>query len=95
MRQIRVCKLTDWNMLNNKIIDAECSSLSDVCVFSQPGQSGKTIPELEKTVGLMKKVVERLQRENETLKKSSAPANQTKMAALQQENLRLKVQHHL
>lgn len=43
----------------------------------------------------MKKVVERVQRENETLKKSSAPANQTKVAALQQENLRLKVQHHL
>lgn len=66
-----------------------------VCVFPQPGHCGKTVPELEKTIGLMKKVVERVQRENETLKKSSAPANQTKVAALQQENLRLKVQHHL
>lgn len=56
-----------------------------VRVFHQPGLSGKTVPELEKTVGLMKKVVERVQRENETLKKSSASA------ALQQENLRLKV----
>lgn len=58
-----------------------------VHVFLQPGLSGKTVPELEKTVGLMKKVVERVQRENETLKKSSASA------ALQQENLRLKVEH--
>lgn len=66
-----------------------------MCVFAQPGQSGKTGPELEKTIGLMKKVVERVQRENETLKKFSTPANQTKVAALQQENLRLKVQHHL
>lgn len=95
MRRIRVCNVTEWKMLKSQIIDVECSSLSDVCVFRQPGQSGKTIPELEKTVGLMKKVVERLQRENETLKKSSVPANQTKMAALQQENLRLKVQRHL
>ncbi|XP_034734111.1 centrosomal protein of 290 kDa isoform X3 [Etheostoma cragini] len=54
------------------------------------GQSGKTIPELEKTIGLMKKVVERVQRENETLKKSSAPANQDKVAALEQETEKLK-----
>uniref|UniRef100_A0A3Q3L2Y2 Centrosomal protein 290 n=1 Tax=Labrus bergylta TaxID=56723 RepID=A0A3Q3L2Y2_9LABR len=54
------------------------------------GQSGKTVPELEKTIGLMKKVVERVQRENETLKKSSTPANQEKIAALEQENRRLK-----
>ncbi|XP_078112646.1 centrosomal protein of 290 kDa [Sander vitreus] len=54
------------------------------------GQSGKTVPELEKTIGLMKKVVERVQRENETLKKSSAPANQDKVAALEQEAEKLK-----
>ncbi|KAM7003571.1 centrosomal protein of 290 kDa [Tautogolabrus adspersus] len=54
------------------------------------GHSGKTVPELEKTIGLMKKVVERVQRENETLKKSSAPANQEMIAALEQENRRLK-----
>ncbi|XP_060891969.1 centrosomal protein of 290 kDa isoform X2 [Labrus mixtus] len=54
------------------------------------GHSGKTVPELEKTIGLMKKVVERVQRENETLKKSSTPANQEKIAALEQENRRLK-----
>ncbi len=60
-------------------------------VSHQAGQSGKTVPELEKTIGLMKKVVERVQRENEMLKKSSAPANQDKVAALEQENLKLKV----
>lgn len=51
------------------------------------------MPELEKTVGLMKKVVERAQRENEALKKSGRSAGHTKLASLQQENLRLKVQH--
>lgn len=42
----------------------------------------------------MKKVVERVQRENDTLKKSSAPANQGKVAALEQENEKLKVVDH-
>ncbi|XP_029009885.1 centrosomal protein of 290 kDa isoform X2 [Betta splendens] len=56
------------------------------------GQSGKTVPELEKTVGLMKKVVERVQRENETLKKSSPP-NQHKVAALEQEIEKLKADY--
>ncbi|XP_041794545.1 centrosomal protein of 290 kDa isoform X2 [Chelmon rostratus] len=54
------------------------------------GRSGKTVPELEKTIGLMKKVVERVQRENEMLKKSSTPANQDKIAALEQENIKLR-----
>lgn len=60
-------------------------------VPDQAGHSGKTVPELEKTVGLMKKVVERVQRENESLKKSSGPVNQDKVAALEQENEKLKV----
>ncbi|XP_072242523.1 centrosomal protein of 290 kDa isoform X1 [Leuresthes tenuis] len=54
------------------------------------GHSGKTVPELEKTIGLMKKVVERVQRENETLKKSSAPAKQDKVDALEKEIEKLK-----
>ncbi|XP_034541944.1 centrosomal protein of 290 kDa isoform X2 [Notolabrus celidotus] len=54
------------------------------------GHSGKTVPELEKTIGLMKKVVERVQRENDTLKKSGAPANQEKITSLEQENQKLK-----
>ncbi|XP_070686542.1 centrosomal protein of 290 kDa [Pempheris klunzingeri] len=57
------------------------------------GQSGKSVPELERTIGLMKKVVERVQRENETLKKSSAPASQDKVAALEQENKKLKANY--
>lgn len=51
------------------------------------------MPELEKTVGLMKKVVERVQRENETLKNPSRSVGHAKVASLQQENLRLKVEH--
>lgn len=49
------------------------------------------MPELEKTIGLMKKVVERVQRENEALKKSSATVNQDKVTALKEENIKLKV----
>ncbi|KAM7415149.1 hypothetical protein PAMA_019800 [Pampus argenteus] len=56
------------------------------------GSSGKTVPELEKTIGLMKKVVERVQRENETLKKSSSAAHQDKFSTLEQEHKKLKVE---
>ncbi|NXM75645.1 CE290 protein, partial [Serilophus lunatus] len=54
------------------------------------GRSGKTVPELEKTIGLMKKVVERLQRENEELKKPPAVVSNEKLLGLEQENERLK-----
>ncbi|XP_050179722.1 centrosomal protein of 290 kDa isoform X2 [Myiozetetes cayanensis] len=54
------------------------------------GRSGKTVPELEKTIGLMKKVVERLQRENEELKKAPAVVSNEKLLGLQQENDGLK-----
>uniref|UniRef100_A0A1A8U840 Centrosomal protein 290 n=1 Tax=Nothobranchius furzeri TaxID=105023 RepID=A0A1A8U840_NOTFU len=54
------------------------------------GNSGKTVPELEKTIGLMKKVVERVQRENNTLKKSSRPPDLDRVAALEKENEQLK-----
>ncbi|KAM4619168.1 centrosomal protein of 290 kDa [Polymixia lowei] len=57
------------------------------------GRSGKTIPELERTIGLMKKVVERVQRENDSLKRASAAANQDKLAALAQEHEKLKTDH--
>ncbi|KAL3061051.1 hypothetical protein OYC64_009289 [Pagothenia borchgrevinki] len=57
------------------------------------GHSGKTVPELEKTIGLMKKVVERVQRENETLKKSGASSNQDKISALEQQNEKLKTDY--
>ncbi|NWS33076.1 CE290 protein, partial [Polioptila caerulea] len=54
------------------------------------GRSGKTVPELEKTIGLMKKVVERLQRENEELKKAPAVVSNEKLLGLEQENEKLK-----
>nr|XP_026653446.1 centrosomal protein of 290 kDa isoform X2 [Zonotrichia albicollis] len=54
------------------------------------GRSGKTVPELEKTIGLMKKVVERVQRENEELKKTPAVVSSEKLLVLEQENVRLK-----
>ncbi|NWV42342.1 CE290 protein, partial [Grantiella picta] len=54
------------------------------------GRSGKTVPELEKTIGLMKKVVERVQRENEELKKAPAVVSNEKFLGLEQENERLK-----
>ncbi|XP_064232981.1 centrosomal protein of 290 kDa isoform X4 [Aotus nancymaae] len=56
------------------------------------GRSGKTIPELEKTIGLMKKVVEKVQRENEQLKKASGKLTSEKMANIEQENEKLKTE---
>ncbi|KAM9311658.1 centrosomal protein of 290 kDa [Gastrophryne carolinensis] len=54
------------------------------------GKSGKTIPELEKTIGLMKRVVERVQRENEELKKAPGVVTNEKLSSLKLENERLK-----
>ncbi|XP_012922025.1 centrosomal protein of 290 kDa isoform X2 [Heterocephalus glaber] len=56
------------------------------------GRSGKTIPELEKTIGLMKKVVEKVQRENEQLKRASGILTSEKMANIEQENEKLKAE---
>ncbi|XP_077628392.1 centrosomal protein of 290 kDa [Crocuta crocuta] len=56
------------------------------------GRSGKTIPELEKTIGLMKKVVEKVQRENEQLKKASGILTSEKMANMELENEKLKAE---
>ncbi|XP_032500511.1 centrosomal protein of 290 kDa isoform X2 [Phocoena sinus] len=56
------------------------------------GRSGKTIPELEKTIGLMKKVVEKVQRENEQLKKTSGILTSEKMANIEMENEKLKAE---
>ncbi|XP_037704299.1 centrosomal protein of 290 kDa isoform X1 [Choloepus didactylus] len=56
------------------------------------GRSGKTIPELEKTIGLMKKVVEKVQRENEQLKKASGILTSEKMANIGLENEKLKAE---
>lgn len=56
------------------------------------GRSGKTIPELEKTIGLMKKVVEKVQRENEQLKKASGILTSEKMGTIEEENRNLKAE---
>ncbi|XP_008566836.1 PREDICTED: centrosomal protein of 290 kDa [Galeopterus variegatus] len=56
------------------------------------GRSGKTIPELEKTIGLMKKVVEKVQRENEQFKKASGILTSEKMANIELENEKLKAE---
>ncbi|KTF90522.1 hypothetical protein cypCar_00025202 [Cyprinus carpio] len=54
------------------------------------GRSGKTIPELEKTIALMKKVVEKVQRENESLKKTSEANVQEQLATLERDHEKLK-----
>ncbi|KAM8979152.1 centrosomal protein of 290 kDa isoform 2-T4 [Sarcophilus harrisii] len=54
------------------------------------GRSGKTIPELEKTIGLMKKVVDKVQKENEYLKQASGIMTSEKMSSLELENKNLK-----
>ncbi|MBN3304076.1 CE290 protein, partial [Amia calva] len=57
------------------------------------GRSGKTVPELEKTIGLMKKVVERVQRENESLKKAPGVVSRDQLTALVNENEKLKSEY--
>ncbi|XP_051886600.1 centrosomal protein of 290 kDa isoform X2 [Pristis pectinata] len=56
------------------------------------GRSGKTVAELEKTIGLMKKVVERVQRENEELKKAPGVVSSEKRTGLEMENEKLKAE---
>jgi centrosomal protein CEP290 len=58
----------------------------------QIGDSGKSTRELEKTIQLLKKVVERVQTENERLKKAPGPINEDVMAGLEIENHGLKIQ---
>ncbi|XP_043822017.1 centrosomal protein of 290 kDa [Dromiciops gliroides] len=56
------------------------------------GRSGKTVPELEKTIGLMKKVVEKVQKENEYLKRASGIMTSEKMSTIELENKNLKTE---
>ncbi|TRY97710.1 hypothetical protein DNTS_024694, partial [Danionella cerebrum] len=55
------------------------------------GRSGKTIPELEKTIALMKKVVEKVQKENETLKKTTE-LEYEKLKASHEEQLNIRLE---
>nr|XP_033809362.1 centrosomal protein of 290 kDa isoform X2 [Geotrypetes seraphini] len=64
------------------------------------GRSGKTGVELEKTVALMKKVVEKVQRENDELKKAPGIVSNEKLSNLEMENEKLKLEmeklkHHM
>ena len=57
----------------------------------QIGESGKTTKELEKTVALMKKVIDKLQSENQQLKHSTDVVTKEQFYKLQAENQTLKV----
>lgn len=54
------------------------------------GESGKSAKELEKTIAVLKKLVERFQSENEELKKLPASLNAEKLAELRKENDKLR-----
>ncbi|XP_016536330.1 centrosomal protein of 290 kDa-like [Poecilia formosa] len=93
----------DLPRLKNQVADLKemCAALKQESADAEKklahlrgaGFSGKTVPELERTIGLMKKVVERVQRENEALKKSSGRAEQDRVAALEKENKKLKADY--
>ena len=57
----------------------------------QIGESGKSTRELEKTIALLKKVIERTQMENEQLKRGSQMLGSEQYQALKDENQGLKV----
>lgn len=54
------------------------------------GTTGKSPAELEKMIGMLKKVVERVQRENETLKKAPGVVSNEVMDSVKKENAQLK-----
>ena len=60
----------------------------------QVGESGRSVKELEKTVLLLKKVVEKTRAENEQLKRGPGVMAGEKLQALQTENTALKVSDH-
>ena len=55
------------------------------------GTTGKSPAELEKMIGMLKKVVERVQRENESLKKAPGVVSNEVMEQVKKENAQLKV----
>ncbi|XP_031417585.1 centrosomal protein of 290 kDa [Clupea harengus] len=86
-------QVSDLKDMCNVLIKEKAALEAKLGHIRKAGGSGKTAPELEKTIGLMKKVVERVQRENEALKKVSAPAMQEQLCALEQEHDKLKAQY--
>ncbi|XP_055888045.1 centrosomal protein of 290 kDa-like [Biomphalaria glabrata] len=69
--------------------DSARSSLSSI---KRIGESGKSQRELEKTIALLKKVVERVQAENTALKKAPGVVSQEQLNLLKRENDGLKSQ---
>ncbi|XP_070190390.1 centrosomal protein of 290 kDa-like [Littorina saxatilis] len=69
--------------------DSARSAASSIRRF---GESGKSTRELEKTIALLKKVVERVQQENEKLKKAPGVVGGEQIALLKRENEGLKDQ---
>lgn len=55
------------------------------------GTTGKSPAELEKMIGMLKKVVERVQRENESLKRAPGVISNEVMDDVKKENAQLKV----
>ncbi|XP_068595256.1 centrosomal protein of 290 kDa [Brachionichthys hirsutus] len=93
----------DLTRLENRVSDLKemCSALKKekaavekmLAATRGDDSGGKTVPELEKVVGSMKKAVERLQRENQTLKNPSTPSIQDKVSCLERENVKLKADY--
>ena len=59
----------------------------------QIGESGRSARELEKTIALLKKVVERSQAETKQLKQSHGYVSAEQLTVLQGDNQQLKVSH--
>ncbi|KAL4233575.1 hypothetical protein ACF0H5_008256 [Mactra antiquata] len=70
----------------NRSMDSAGSSIRRI------GESGKSTRQLEKTIALLKKVVERVQSENEQLKKAPGVVSNERLQNLQMENEGLKSQ---
>ncbi|XP_077373342.1 centrosomal protein of 290 kDa isoform X3 [Festucalex cinctus] len=73
------------------VLKKERADLQKRLANTKAGCSGKTVPELEKTIHLMKNVVERLQKENEALKKTATIKSQDK--TLEQEHKKLQAEY--
>ena len=89
---MKICLL----LLSFKAYDQNYSDLlfphpSPYFFTDQIGDSGRSTRELEKTIALLKKVVERTQMENEQLKKAPGVISNEQLKLLQNENQGLKV----
>ena len=79
------------NILHSIHVHADIYHTLNLLIIIQIGESGKSTRELEKTVALLKKVVERVQSENEHLKKAPGVVTNEQFKHLQAENQGLKV----